>query len=293
MAEILIQTNNLTKRYGALYAVNDVSLTIEKGAIVGLVGKNGAGKTTLIRLLTGLTNPTSGTFSVLPEGRTDTAVAAMIEKPALYTGMSALDNLRAQCKLLEIPCDDTYLRKTLSLVGLHDTAQKVKNYSYGMRQRLAIALALVGKPQLLILDEPTNGLDPQGIRQLRELFVTLNREMGTTLIVSSHILAELQKFATEFYIMDKGRIVKHALAEELAEFEKRLRITVDNPETAAAVLSTLGKTVIADGAVEIFGDVQPTQALLLLAQNNVVATDITTVGESLEDLFLNVIGGAK
>lgn len=294
MAEILVQTSHLTKRYGALCAVHDVSLTIEKGAIVGLVGKNGAGKTTLIRLLTGLTNPTSGTFSVLPEHtRTDTAVAAIIEKPALYAGMSALDNLRAQCKLLEIPCDEAYLGKTLSLVGLANTPQKVKNYSYGMRQRLAIALALVGKPQLLILDEPTNGLDPQGIRQLRELFVMLNREMGTTLIVSSHILAELQKFATEFYIMDKGRIVKHALAEELAEFEKRLRITVDNPETAAAVLSALGKTVIADGAVEIFGDVQPTQALLLLAQNNVVATDIATVGESLEDLFLNVIGGAK
>ncbi len=294
MAEILIQTSHLTKRYGALCAVNDVSLTVEKGSVVGLVGKNGAGKTTLIRLLTGLTVPTSGTFSVLPERtRTDTSVAAIIEKPSLYQNMTALDNLRAQCKLLNITADDDFLRKTLALVHLNDTAQKVKNYSLGMKQRLAIALALVGKPELLILDEPTNGLDPEGIRQLRELFVTLNKDMGTTIIVSSHILSELQKFATEFYIMDKGRIVKHASGEDLAESEKRLRISVDNVEKAVEVLSSLGKTVAKENAVEVYGEVQPTQALLLLAQNGIVATDIATVGNSLEEYFLEAIGGAK
>lgn len=295
MSEILVSAENLTKRYGTLNAVDNVSLTIQKGTIVGLVGKNGAGKTTLIRLLTGLVRPTSGTFCVLPgQQRRDTSIAALIEKPSLYNGMTAMENLRAQCKLLCIEEDQNYLEKTLDIVGLCNTKQKVKNFSYGMRQRLAIAMALVGKPDLLILDEPTNGLDPEGIRQLRETFVLLNKEMGVTLIVSSHILAELQKFATEFLVMHNGRIVKHATAEELGLSAKRLRVSVDNAERAAEVLSALGKTTIVDeNTIDLFGEIQPTQVLLLLAQRGVVATSIVSLGESLEDFFIEAVGGAR
>lgn len=292
----IIQTNDLTKTYGRLCAVDRVSLTIEKGSIVGLVGKNGAGKTTLIRLLTGLTKPTFGTFAVLPDKqRTATSVAAMVEKPSIYLNLNAKDNLISQCKLLGIAVDDAYLEKTLQLVKLSNSSQKAKNFSLGMKQRLAIAMTLVGNPELLILDEPTNGLDPEGIRDMRELFVTLNKEMGITIVISSHILSELQKIATEFYIMDKGKLLKHFTEEELENLStKRLRITVSDVAAAQQALSALGKiVVVSENTLELYGDVQPTETVLLLAQNGVSVSNIVNVNGGLEELFMGTIGGAK
>ncbi len=296
MDEIMIQTENLTKRYGALLAVNDVSITVKKGAIVGLVGKNGAGKTTLIRLLTGLAKPTSGTFAIMPnKQRLDSSVAAIVENPSLYANMSGMDNLRMQSKLLNLPNDDNYLTKTLELVGLAATKQRVKNYSLGMRQRLAIAMTLVGKPELLIMDEPTNGLDPQGIHDIRELFVKLNKELGVTIVVSSHILSEMSKFATEYYFMDRGKVIKHATADELEQLAaKRLKIWVSDVKTAQEVLAPLGKTeVVSDVAIELYGEAQPTQVLLALSQAGVTVQNIVNVGDNLEDFFIGLLGGAK
>lgn len=298
MAETLLRTDHLTKKYGNLIAVNDVSLTIEEGSIVGLVGKNGAGKTTLIRLLTGLVKPTSGTFEILPnETRANTSVAAIVERPSIYLDMTAMDNLRVQSKLLDLPEDDEYLRKTLQLVGLSpDRKQVAKNYSLGMKQRLAIAMTMVGKPKLLLLDEPTNGLDPQGIHDVREMFVNLNRTFGTTIVISSHILSELSKFAKEYYFMDKGRLIKHATEEELSAFgTKRLRITVDDTQKAKEVLEkTFETTIFSANTIEVVGDdVQSTQILLLLAQEGVTASNILNVGDSLEDYFISLVGGAK
>ena len=294
---IVIRTEHLTKRYGTLLAVNDVSLEIEKGSIIGLIGKNGAGKTTLIRILTGLTLPTSGTFAVLPEQtRSDTSVAAIVESPSIYTDMTALDNLRVQCKLLQIACDDDYLQKTLQIVKLDaKNTQKVKNYSLGMKQRLAIAMTLVGKPELLILDEPTNGLDPEGIHDIRQLFVDINKTLGTTIIVSSHILSELSKFATEYYFMDKGKIIKHCSAEELENLgAKRLRLTVDDVAKAQEVLSPLGRVeIVSANTVELYGDNQPTQVLLELSKAQVVVSNIINIGDNLEDYFISLIGGAQ
>lgn len=295
MAEIMVETTNLTKRYGNLAAVNGVNMTVEKGAIVGLVGKNGAGKTTLIRLLTGLIKPTGGTFEIMPgQTRKNTSVAAIVERPSLYRNMTAMENLRAQCLLLDIPADEEFLRMTLRIVGLVPSRQKVKNFSLGMQQRLTIAMTFVGKPQLLLLDEPTNGLDPQGIFEMREAFVRMNKEFGTTIIISSHILSELSKFVTEFYFMNKGSVIKHASAEEINHLTtKRLRLTVDNVEKAQEVLEKLGKTEIHDDTVDFLGEAQPTEVLLALSQEGVNVLDFEKVGDSLERYFLDLIGGAK
>lgn len=295
MADVMIRTTHLSKVYNGLRAVDDVSLTIEKGAIVGLVGKNGAGKTTLIRLLTGLAKPTSGSFELLPnQQRQDSTVAAIVERPSVYTDMTAMDNLIAQCKLLGLTVDTNYLKETLKLVGLSpDLKQKVKNYSLGMKQRLAIAMTLVGKPQLLILDEPTNGLDPQCIHDMREIFVKLNREQGVTLLVSSHILSELGKFATEFYFMDKGKILKHATSAELATFATaKTRLVVDNVDVATQVLEQFGKVAhVGEGQLELYADVPSTQVLLVLAQAGVTTKSINSAGDALEEYYISLLSG--
>lgn len=293
MTEIAIRTNNLCKYYGATHAVDGVTIDIPSGSIVGLVGKNGAGKTTLIRLLTGLTFPTSGTIEILPGvERNDSTVAALVEKPSIFSGMSAKENMTHQCLLIGAEASPKYIEDTLKLVGLDPSnKQKIKNYSLGMRQRLAIAMALVAKPKLMLLDEPTNGLDPQGIHDMRELFVNINKEMGVTLVVSSHILSELAKFATDFIIMDQGKIVKTFTADELLNVgKKRIRLSVNDAQTAVSVLSALGKaTVVGEGKVEFEGDVPPTKLLLCLAENNVQADNLVNLGDSLEDYFFDIL----
>lgn len=297
MAEIMLSTTNLSKQYGSLAAVNNVTISVEQGAIVGLVGKNGAGKTTLIRILTGLVKPTRGTFELLPnQSRGNTDVAAIVERPSIYLDMSAMNNLIAQSKLLGLETDKEYLTKTIEMVGLNpNSAMIAKKFSLGMKQRLAIAMTLIGKPKLLILDEPTNGLDPQGMHDMRELFVTLNKQFGTTIIISTHILSELSKVATEYLLMDKGKIVRRITADELEKIgQKRMRITVDNTQKAKELLETFGEVkVVADTAVELYGETPPTQVLLTLAQNGVVASNIVNVSDELEEFFIGALKDDK
>ncbi|HPV69811.1 MAG TPA: ATP-binding cassette domain-containing protein, partial [Bacilli bacterium] len=214
-SDIVVQTIGLTKKYGSTVALNDVSITVHRGEIYGFVGRNGAGKTTLIRVLTGIANPTSGTFTLLgakskaEQKETRKHIAAMVETPALYMNMTAHDNLRTTLILKGIK-DESLIRSRLKEVGLDDvisSSKKAKDFSLGMKQRLGIAMALLGDPELLILDEPTNGLDPEGIREMRELLVKINKDRNITMIISSHILGELSKLATRFGFIDKGVII--------------------------------------------------------------------------------------
>ena len=229
--EYVLKTNALSKQYKNFKALNGLSMNIPKGAIYGFVGKNGAGKTTLIRLICGLQEPTSGDYTLYGRKNTDKAIGksrrrmgAVVETPSIYLDMTAKDNLKQQYRILGFPSFDG-LDEILKLVGLEDTGKKkVKHFSLGMRQRLGIAIALVGDPDFLVLDEPVNGLDPQGIIDIRELILKLNREQQITVLISSHILEELSKLAMReglYQIFRCLKRIKRMLSETLTDLRCR------------------------------------------------------------------------
>lgn len=221
--EYVLQTNHIKKVYGNYKALNGLTMHVPKGSIYGFIGKNGSGKTTLIRLACGLQQPTDGELKIYGVGHKERMVTkvrrrmgAVVETPSIYLDMTAEDNLREEYRILGIPSLDG-VGDILKLVGLENTGKKkAKHFSLGMRQRLGIAIALVGNPDFLILDEPMNGLDPQGIVDIRELIIKLNKEYGITILISSHILDELSRMATHFGFIDSGKILKEMSAEELA-----------------------------------------------------------------------------
>ncbi len=239
--DVILKTTNLTKKYNHTPVVNKVSMTINRGDIYGFIGKNGAGKTTLIRMVCGLASPAEGSLELfgssdLTAGRA--RIGTVIESPALFPNMTARENLMVQCKLQNIT-DYSRIDNVLELVGLHDIhRKKAKNFSLGMRQRLAIAIALIGEPEFLILDEPVNGLDPEGIKEVRELIVHLNQAKGITVLISSHILGELSKFATRYGIIHRGKLI-----EEITEEELWKRCTAENgsePDLEEYFLKAIG-----------------------------------------------------
>ena len=218
MEQVILKTNHLTKRYGHRAVVENLSMTIHQGDIYGFIGKNGAGKTTLIRMVTGLAAPSDGSIQLfgsgsLLEGRR--RIGTVIEAPAFYPGMTARENIIAFSRLQGLR-DFSHVEELLELVGLdHTGKKKCRNFSLGMKQRLAIAIALIGDPELLILDEPTNGLDPEGMKEVRDLILKLNQERGITVLVSSHILGELSKFATRYGIIHHGKLIEEFTEEDL------------------------------------------------------------------------------
>ena len=235
--EVLVQTHNLTKQYRQHKVVSNVNLSVNKGEIYGLIGRNGAGKTTILRLLCGLAKPTEGEISLFGQKShdmiyTQNRVGILIENPGVYPNMSAKDNIKLKCLAMGIS-GKGYIAELLADVGLSAAdKKKVKHFSVGMKQRLGIALALAGNPELVLLDEPINGLDPQGIAEIREMIIKLNKEKGITFIISSHILGELSKIATSFGIIDKGelkkQILKTALTEDLEEYYLSLTGGISN-----------------------------------------------------------------
>ncbi len=301
--EYVLTTNALCKHYKNFKALNGLSMHVPKGAIYGFVGKNGAGKTTLIRLICGLQPATGGEFTLYGVKGTDREIGkarrrmgAVVETPSLYLDMTARDNLRQQYRILELPsCEG--MEELLNLVGLGDVGKKkVRHFSLGMRQRLGIAVALVGDPDFLVLDEPVNGLDPQGIIEIRELILKLNRERQITVLVSSHILGELSKIATCYGFIDRGVLVKEISAGELLrECRKCLCLTVSDTRALARVLDGMGMeyTVLSDNRADIYGEPEITALVMALNEQGCRVISAKEREESLESYYMSIVGGGE
>lgn len=304
--DYILRTFGLCKKYKKHLAVNDADMTICRGDIYGFVGENGSGKTTIIRLVTGLIFPNEGRFELFGVAHDSkeiyTArrkVGAVVETPSVYQNLSACDNLKMQCMVLGVPADER-IAETLEIVGLGALLHEKKhvgNFSLGMRQRMGIAMALIGNPELLILDEPMNGLDPAGIVEIRELILKLNRERNITFLISSHILSELSLVATKYGIISKGHILKEVTAAELqAELAKTTDITVDDPQSLGDVLSDIlpreAIRYIPDG-VRLIGDIDLNRVLTAILGANMRITNINCHESSFEDYYLEMIGGKR
>lgn len=302
--EYVLKTNNLCKNYHNFSALKGLSMNVPKGAIYGFVGKNGAGKTTLIRLICGLQPASSGDYELFgvkstADGaiiKTRKRMGAVVETPSVYLEMTAEENLKQQYLILGMPSYDG-LREILELVGLGNTGKKkAKNFSLGMRQRLGIAIALCGDPDLLVLDEPINGLDPQGIIEIRELILKLNRERQITVLISSHILDELSRLATHYGFIDNGSIVREMSADELeAACRKCSRIKVSDTKALARVLDNMGieYKILSDDLADVYGKPNVTRLTFALADEKCEVISIEERDESLESFYINLVGGAK
>jgi hypothetical protein len=298
----ILETKNIEKRYGHFKALSNLNMHIPKGAIYGLIGKNGAGKTTLIRLICGLQKVTSGEYTIYGISNNSRKIVearkrlgGIVETPSICLDMTAEDNLKEQYKIIGLPSYDN-LQEILKLVRLNNTGKKTaKHFSLGMKQRLGLAIALVGNPDLLILDEPINGLDPEGIIEIRELILRLNKEKGITFLISSHYLDELSKIATFYGIIDKGKIIKEIDKDELEQnFRTRTQINVSNLKECVKYLEEKNLTykVISDNIIDIYKKINVSELVIALSKRNCIVNDYQEKGESLENYYLNLIGGA-
>lgn len=301
--EYILETNQLEKKYHNFKAISNLNLHIEKGAIYGLIGKNGAGKTTLIRLICGLQAPTSGSYFLYGVKHTHPDIlnvrkrmGAIIETPSIYLNMTAKDNLIEQFKLIGVPSFDE-IDELLSFVGLEHTAKKkVKDFSLGMKQRLGIAISLSNHPDFLILDEPINGLDPQGIIEIRELILNLNKRKKITILVSSHYLDELSKIATHYGFLDAGQIVKEISAEELKKkTEQKIELKVNDTLEFVKYFEEkkISYEVVDSHTIHIYGRIHLSKLIMELSKKNLIADEVHEKEESLESYYMNLIGGIK
>ena len=305
MTETILRTQAVTRRYGTFAAVADLSLEVEKGDIFALVGQNGAGKTTLLKLVCGLTPPTSGSLELFGGSsqkeleRARSRTGSVIETPGFFPYLSARQNLEYY-RIQRGIADRGRVEEALRVVGMEKTGEKkFKNFSLGMKQRLGLALAVLGDPELLVLDEPINGLDPVGIREFREILLKLNREKRTTILISSHILGELSQIATRYGFIRGGKLIECVTAGELEEkCRVSLRLEVDDSRKAANVLRdqlSLGPAEILDGKMlQLSGEIEhPELAVKALVENGVMVSQVYRAGKSLETYFVDLIGGEK
>lgn len=300
--DIVLKTNNITKVYSGKVAVSNVNMTINKGDIYGFIGKNGAGKTTLIKMLVGLSNPTSGSIELFESKNLNAArhkIGTVIEAPAFIPHLSAKKNMLIQWKLLGSK-NKNIIDETLNLVGLGNVGnKKVKKFSLGMKQRLGIAMTLMGEPEFLILDEPTNGLDPEGIIEIRNMLKKLNQEKGLTILISSHILSELSKLATRYGIINNGALIEEFTESELLErCQSSLIVKVNDVVKTSDILKnelhTDNFSVLNENTIEIFDFTDnPGQVNSTLSKNDVIVSSITSKSIELEDYFMKIIGGNK
>ena len=301
--EYILETKNLEKKYKKFKAISNLNMHIPKGAIYGLIGKNGAGKTTLIRLICGLQKPTAGTYSIYGISNENKKIidarkriGAIIETPSLCLDMTAEDNLKEQYKVIGLPNYDD-LNTLLKLVRLDETGKKTaKHFSLGMKQRLGLAIALVGNPDFLILDEPINGLDPEGIIELRELILKLNKEKGITFLISSHYLDELSKIATCYGFINNCKIVKEISSEELEQdFRKIIQLNVSNVKECVKYLEEINMPykVISNETIDIYEKINVSELVIALSKRDCTVNEFSEKGESLENYYLNLIGGAE
>lgn len=298
----VIQTMGLSKRYKDNWAVDHLDLRVEQGDIYGFIGRNGAGKSTTLKLLCGLAQPTQGEALIFGKPIRDSVarrrVGALIEQPGLYPDLSGRENLRLYATLLGLDSPARQVDEILETVGLSPKEKKpIKHYSMGMKQRLGVGLALLGGPDLLLLDEPINGLDPEGIREMRELLLRLNRERGLTLLISSHILGELSKIATRYGIIQQGRMVEQITAGELTQkCTDYLHLQANQPQKAAALLERelrLSRWEMRpEGEIRIYEAVDTKAVGQILTQAGITVEEMGLHKQDLESYFLERMGGA-
>lgn len=303
MEEYILKANKLSKKYRGEYVLKDVNINIKRGDIYGFIGKNGAGKTTTIRIIAGLAKITSGTIEIFNKhSETDLSkerkrIGSLIETPSFYEDMSAYDNMELLRLQKGIP-GKSCIKEKLDIVGLKDVKnKKVKDFSLGMKQKLGIAMALLGDPEFLILDEPTNGLDPMGIVQIRELLKKLNKEKGTTILISSHLLSELYQLATCYGIIHKGHLIEEISHEELNEkCKKAIEIKVDDTKKASWVIENILKTInykiLPNKVIKIYDYLDKSGEISkALLNEGVEIYQMVIKSEDLEEYFMNLIGG--
>ena len=296
----VIETNGLSKAFGSKMAVDQFDMHVGQGDIYGFVGRDGAGKSTVMRMLAGLAAPTGGevrVFGMQPrEASASRRIGALIESPGLYGSMSATDNLMMKALALGLADPKDKVRDLLDLTGLGSVGSKAtKNFSMGMKQRLGLALALLGSPDLLLLDEPLNGLDPEGAREIRRLIMRLNDERGITVVVSSHVLEQLGKMATRYGVIREGRMVREMSAAEVdQECSDFLQLEAANPTLALAVLQErfahLRFQSMPDGAIRVFGGADAGAVGAVLNEQGIAVRGLYAHRRDLEEFFVEMMG---
>lgn len=302
MNEYVIKATNITKRYKKHKVLDDVSINIKKGDIYGLIGKNGAGKTTMFRVFTGLVIPNTGQVELFGFSEENEIIkersrmGVLIDSPSIYLNMTARENLeliKIQRGIPGTKCID----EALNSVGLKEIKKKkAKNFSLGMKQRLGIAMALLSDPEFLILDEPINGLDPIAIKDIRELLLKLNKERGTTILISSHILSELTQICNKYCFINEGKVIEEITASEFSEkCRSYLHLKISDSSEVSVILEyELGikdYEVFQDNIVRIYDKADGEEITLALAKHNIGVKEIMKMGESLEDYFTKLVGG--